>query len=225
MNIYDTSDPILIKILQDLNILKMKYLDGLNYLDQLKDYVETSLSMRQNVIESSVIQKVEQEESENKGHFLESQDDSSNYHEDVALIEPEVEIEENDETEFGDEQSGGEFGMIDIKEELYVESDSHEVPLKTRKSAKRIKHDKNDENTYSCEHCEKTFSKYGSLVQHRRIHTGEFRCEYCHKSFGQRVHLVAHRRTHTGERPFECELCAKTFTEKQSLTRHIRNAH
>ena len=28
------------------------------------------------------------EESENKGHFLESQDDSSNYHEDVALIEP-----------------------------------------------------------------------------------------------------------------------------------------
>ena len=34
----------------------MEYADGLNYLDQLKDYVESSLSVRQNV------QKVEQTE-------------------------------------------------------------------------------------------------------------------------------------------------------------------
>ena len=38
----------------------MKYVEGLNYLDQLKDYVQTSLSIRQNVQHTTVIQKVEQ---------------------------------------------------------------------------------------------------------------------------------------------------------------------
>ena len=36
----------------------MKYVDGLNYLDQLKDYVETSLSSKQNV-QAVIVQKVE----------------------------------------------------------------------------------------------------------------------------------------------------------------------
>ena len=31
----------------------MKYADGLNYLDQLKDYVQTSLSIRQNKLDET----------------------------------------------------------------------------------------------------------------------------------------------------------------------------
>ena len=40
----------------------MKYIDGLNCLDQLKDYVQTSLSSRQNVQQSLIEQKIEENE-------------------------------------------------------------------------------------------------------------------------------------------------------------------
>ena len=39
----------------------MKYIDGLNYLDQLKHYVQTSLSIKNNV-QQTIIHKVEQRE-------------------------------------------------------------------------------------------------------------------------------------------------------------------
>jgi len=67
MEICNTSDPILDKILKDLQILKMKYVDGLNYLDQLKDYVQTSLSSGQNAqpMGDPLSMNVKVEESEN----------------------------------------------------------------------------------------------------------------------------------------------------------------
>ena len=37
----------------------MNYIESLNHLDQLKDYVQTSLSSRQNVQQTTIIQKVE----------------------------------------------------------------------------------------------------------------------------------------------------------------------
>ena len=40
----------------------MKYIDDLNCLDQLKDYVQTSLSSRQNIQQSSIEQKIEENE-------------------------------------------------------------------------------------------------------------------------------------------------------------------
>ena len=52
-------------------MIQKKYVDGLNYLDQLKDYVQTSLSSRQNV--QQTVQEVEQSEaldkSEQVGNF------------------------------------------------------------------------------------------------------------------------------------------------------------
>ena len=44
----------------------MKYVDGLNYLDQLKEYVQTSLSIRQNVQLTPLAHKVEQVEEKNE---------------------------------------------------------------------------------------------------------------------------------------------------------------
>ena len=40
----------------------MNYIESLNHLDQLKDYVQTSLSSRQNVQQSSIEQKIEENE-------------------------------------------------------------------------------------------------------------------------------------------------------------------
>ena len=34
----------------------MKYADGLNYLDQLKDYIQTSLSIRQNKLDETELE-------------------------------------------------------------------------------------------------------------------------------------------------------------------------
>ena len=44
----------------------MKYIDGLTYLDQMKDYVHTSLSSRQNVQQATIIHKVEQSENDDR---------------------------------------------------------------------------------------------------------------------------------------------------------------
>ena len=38
---------------------QMKYVDGLNYLDQLKDYVETSVLHKENMQLTTIIQKAE----------------------------------------------------------------------------------------------------------------------------------------------------------------------
>ena len=40
----------------------MKYVDGLSYLDHLKDYVETSISNRQNFKQTSSVQGIQENE-------------------------------------------------------------------------------------------------------------------------------------------------------------------
>merc|ERR1719431_1662928 len=55
-------DPTLERIFQNLQILKVKYVDGIHKFEVLKDYVQTSLSIRHNVENTSIVQNIKLEE-------------------------------------------------------------------------------------------------------------------------------------------------------------------
>jgi len=79
---------------------------------------------------------------------------------------------------------------------------------------------------YSCQYCEKRFSKVGHLNVHETNHTGnkKYVCGYCPKSFNQIYHLKNHERIHTGEQPFQCSACGKVFSNNSALNVH-RGVH
>ena len=97
----------------------MNYIESLNHLDQLKDYVQTSLSSRQNVQQITIVQRDE----------LFEQDECSEQSEDVQQIEDPLslkeELEENKSVEKMEGVStAGMYDLIEIfKEEASDEGD------------------------------------------------------------------------------------------------------
>uniref|UniRef100_A0A3B3ZA22 C2H2-type domain-containing protein n=1 Tax=Periophthalmus magnuspinnatus TaxID=409849 RepID=A0A3B3ZA22_9GOBI len=73
------------------------------------------------------------------------------------------------------------------------------------------------ERPYSCSDCNKSFSHVGSLIAHRRTHTGEkpFSCSICQKDFPNLTGLNCHK-------PYSCSICNKTFSQTSSLNVHKR---
>uniref|UniRef100_A0A3B5MEU7 C2H2-type domain-containing protein n=1 Tax=Xiphophorus couchianus TaxID=32473 RepID=A0A3B5MEU7_9TELE len=47
-----------------------------------------------------------------------------------------------------------------------------------------------------------------------------FSCETCDKRFSRIDHLKAHKNIHTGERPFSCDTCGKGFSHIGNLSIH-----
>ncbi|XP_072308706.1 uncharacterized protein [Eucyclogobius newberryi] len=95
------------------------------------------------------------------------------------------------------------------------------VSKRQRKSHRKVHTGK----SFTCEVCEKGFTREDNLNTHMLIHKGErpHPCTVCNKSFKEAGHLKAHVRIHTGEKPFSCSVCKKCFTHRATRNRHERN--
>ena len=77
---------------------------------------------------------------------------------------------------------------------------------------------------YSCEVCNRAFSRKSDIIRHQRLHSGErpYVCDVCNKAYSYKSNLIKHKRKHSGERPYVCEVCNKAFSQKRSLKSHQR---
>ena len=75
-----------------------------------------------------------------------------------------------------------------------------------------------------CDVCKRVFANFGSLKEHKRIHSGEkpFVCPICGIGCIRRGYLKQHVYEHTGEWPFKCVACGKGFINQSRIQRHMR---
>uniref|UniRef100_A0A8C1WQ49 C2H2-type domain-containing protein n=1 Tax=Cyprinus carpio TaxID=7962 RepID=A0A8C1WQ49_CYPCA len=80
---------------------------------------------------------------------------------------------------------------------------------------------------FTCQQCDKRYTKKGNLKVHIRVHAGEtpYTCTQCGKGFYQQGSFIVHMRIHSGEKPFSCQQCGKCFTKKGTLKCHIEHSH
>lgn len=117
--------------------------------------------------------------------------------------------------------------QCDMNQESVPDSDDCGRKLRSNKKSSKSKARSNsniDEGLFSCDYCERSFTKTSSLMKHIRYsHSYEKHiCEYCRKVFKTSWNLRNHIRIHTDERPFGCDYCKKAFNDPSNLKRHIR---
>ncbi|CAH1186941.1 unnamed protein product [Phyllotreta striolata] len=81
------------------------------------------------------------------------------------------------------------------------------------------------EGQFSCDQCDKAFSKQSSLARHKYEHSGQrpHKCDECPKAFKHKHHLTEHKRLHSGEKPFQCSKCLKRFSHSGSYSQHMNH--
>lgn len=81
----------------------------------------------------------------------------------------------------------------------------------------------NGDKPYTCQHCNKVFTRSWNFQRHVLIHTGQkpYKCQKCPKAFALAAHLKIHNRIHTGEKPYTCNICCRGFAQLTNLQRHI----
>ncbi|XP_064470658.1 zinc finger E-box-binding homeobox 1-like isoform X2 [Ornithodoros turicata] len=82
-----------------------------------------------------------------------------------------------------------------------------------------------EEGVFSCDQCDKVFSKQSSLARHKYEHSGQrpHKCDVCEKAFKHKHHLTEHKRLHSGEKPFQCQKCLKRFSHSGSYSQHMNH--
>ncbi|KAI1280677.1 Zinc finger E-box-binding homeobox protein zag-1 [Halotydeus destructor] len=80
---------------------------------------------------------------------------------------------------------------------------------------------------FTCDQCDKTFSKQSSLARHKYEHSGQrpHQCDVCSKAFKHKHHLTEHKRLHSGEKPFQCKKCLKRFSHSGSYSQHMNHRY
>ncbi|CAG2109329.1 unnamed protein product, partial [Medioppia subpectinata] len=80
---------------------------------------------------------------------------------------------------------------------------------------------------FTCDQCDKTFSKQSSLARHKYEHSGQrpHKCDVCNKAFKHKHHLTEHKRLHSGEKPFQCKKCLKRFSHSGSYSQHMNHRY
>ena len=106
----------------------MKYVDGLNYLDQLKDYVQTSLSSKQNVETIKVEKRDYIIYTEEVVHSEQNRDPLSlnekEKHGEADNIVEETDEEINNDENIEEVEPGAELDLISIhKEDITIQGD------------------------------------------------------------------------------------------------------
>ncbi|KAF4518005.1 hypothetical protein B566_EDAN012751 [Ephemera danica] len=83
------------------------------------------------------------------------------------------------------------------------------------------------EGQFSCDQCDKSFSKQSSLARHKYEHSGQrpHKCDVCNKAFKHKHHLTEHKRLHSGEKPFQCSKCLKRFSHSGSYSQHMNHRY
>ncbi|KAI4459768.1 histone h4 transcription factor-related [Holotrichia oblita] len=83
------------------------------------------------------------------------------------------------------------------------------------------------EGQFSCDQCDKSFSKQSSLARHKYEHSGQrpHKCDECPKAFKHKHHLTEHKRLHSGEKPFQCSKCLKRFSHSGSYSQHMNHRY
>ena len=101
----------------------------------------------------------------------------------------------------GKENSGGESGKHDGKEE-------------SAGGLKRVEEEVS--GLHKCQYCAKHYSSSHSLRTHEKWHRGDLGhpCSHCDKKFRNPSEVRRHEMTHTGEKPHKCPHCPTKFIQK-----------
>ena len=92
------------------------------------------------------------------------------------------------------------------------------------------KGNEDDDDVFQCQICNKTFTDFVQIKQHKIVCTRikeKYVCSKCNKGFDQKAHYQQHfDYRHTNKKPqFVCEPCQKTFELKKVWQEHNRHLH
>lgn len=113
------------------------------------------------------------------------------------------------------------------KENANIEYNKNDKKKSSDVSAKyKIKYDKIYKNQYSCEFCQKVFSKFSQLIQHDTKDHKELieshSCPVCSRIFISESRVNLHVMIRHREKHYECDVCGVKTVSKKCLSIHKR---